>query len=113
REKTAPPTRSSSFVCFVYFVVPPGRRSEFELRTLREKPVRVAVKHGVDEVLAVAAAAHLERGLRHRERIADAPIAGGVHPDAFAAADFQHVDRTRRRGFGIRIQRDPRPEAAI
>ena len=90
-----------------------GSNPEAKRRTLREEADRVLEEHLVDEFGAVAAAAHFEGGLRHGERIAHAPVAGGVEPDAIVAGGLQHIDGARRRGFGIGIKRDAGPETAV
>jgi hypothetical protein len=49
----------------------------------------------------------------HGEGIADAPVAGAVHPDALGVAVLQHVDGAVGRAFALGIERDAGPEAVI
>src|SRR5690606_16196015 len=90
-----------------------SERRQAKFRALREEARGISEEHVVDEGFAVAASTHLERGLWDRERIADAPVAGGVEPDAFPTADLEHVGRAWRRRLGIWIQRDAGPESAV
>src|SRR5436309_139225 len=70
-----------------------------KLRRLRQESVRVFEENLVDRFLAVAAAAQFHRGLRHGERVADAPVARAVQPDALGAEHFEDVRRSRGRAF--------------
>ncbi len=94
----------AAFACF--------RRSirENEFWGLAEEIERILVEDAVDVGWGVAAAAHFDSGFGNGERIADAPIAGAVEPDAVAAVHFENIDGAGGSAFRFRIQRDPGPE---
>jgi hypothetical protein len=49
---------------------------------------RISVDDFVDEVGVVAAAAHFQGGFGDGEGVADAPVAGAVHPDSLVAIEL-------------------------
>src|SRR5438477_7331072 len=83
---------------------------QLELPALTQKLERVLVNHLVDVLAGPAAAFHFQRGVRHVERNAHAPVARAVQPEPVAAVVLQHVNRPRRRPFPLRIQRHPAPK---
>jgi len=62
---------------------------------------------------AVTALAHFEHGFGDGEGIADAPIAGAVHPDVFVAVNFHDVNGAGGRAFGFRVERHAGPETGV
>jgi hypothetical protein len=59
------------------------------------------------------AAFHFKGALGNGKRIRDAPVAGGIHPDALVAVDFEHVDRSVRGAFAFRVKCHSRPETGV
>ena len=86
---------------------------EFKVWGLAEEGLWIFEHYLVDGGGEVAAAFHFEGGLRHGEGIADAPVAGAIEPEAFAAVVFQHVDGAGGGAFGFRIERHAGPHAGI
>ena len=67
--------------------------SERETWRLREERGRVVAGHFPDRFRSVPARLHALQALRHGERVGDAPVTGGVHPQTFGAVRFEDVDR--------------------
>ena len=61
----------------------------------------------------MAAFAHFQCGARDRQRHADTPITGAVHPEALAAIHFDHVDGPGGGALGFRIKGHARPKTSI
>jgi hypothetical protein len=57
--------------------------NQLELLRLTQKRLRILQRHLVDQAHRVASAGHFDAGFRNSQRITTAPVAGGVHPDAF------------------------------
>ena len=67
----------------------------------------------VDEIGGVAAFFHFDGGVGDGQRFAHTPIAGAVHPDAFASIIFQHIDGAGRGAFGFGIEGHAGPESGV
>src|SRR5205823_4729101 len=92
--------------------------SDPELARLREEPHGVAEADPLDGFLAVPAAAELEDALGHGDRVAVAPVAGGVDPQPVApapgcAVDLDDVRRPLRCHLAVGVERHARPETRV
>ena len=87
--------------------------SEHELAALAHEGAWVVEGDTPDHLRCPAALAHGLHGLWDGEGIADAPVAGAVHPDALGVAVLQHVDGAVQGAFALGIERDAGPEAVI
>src|SRR5204862_3648388 len=56
-----------------------------ELRRLAQEAQRIAINEAVNRLFWMPAPAHFQGRLRHRERVAVAPIAGAIQPESFCA----------------------------
>src|SRR6185369_6901688 len=85
----------------------------FEFRRLAHETDGVLKNQTVDLLMRVATSTRFERRVWNRKWHAHAPVTGAVHPNSLAAVALYHVDGSRRRAFGLRIQRHARPESSI
>ena len=86
---------------------------DFEFGALAHEGDGILEGHLIYPVGSVATLFHFESGVRDRQGTADAPVAGAVHPDAFGAKPFEHVNRPAGAAFGFGIQGHARPEALV
>ena len=83
------------------------------MRGLAEEADWIFENDVIDLLLAMSAFAHFKARFRDGQRIAMAPIAGGIHPKIAAGMAFKDINGAGGGAFGFGVKRDPAPKPGI